>query len=209
MPDLYFFATPRDTYIVLTLDTGVIVEGVPCAWAGRDDAQRLTLPAGTPTQGALLHAECDGHTMFEGRGIVECDATDPYFIYDDIHLQPLPAPPQPPPGPDPNADPTAIIDAVYALQDHDLSTHDGCGEFTEDCCTSLHEQQSADWGHIKKNPGQNQFNGHAVDALMLRWPAGNTPAGIYDIIHDSVAPGATPSFNWKGDPDPALWYYPA
>jgi hypothetical protein len=208
MSELYFYSTPRESVVTLTLDTGTTITGTPCTANGRDDAHRLPLPSGTPTQGGLLRVTCDGHTAFEGRGIVDTDA-EPGFIFDDIHLSPLPPPPQPPPPPNPDADPKAIIDAVYESGDFDLATHDGCGQFTEAVCTALHEQQSGLWGHIKKSGAQNQYNSHAVDAVQLLGQAGSTQPGIYDIVHDSVSPNASPACNYKGVPDPTLYLYPA
>jgi hypothetical protein len=86
---------------------------------------------------------------------------------------------------------------------------EGCGAFTEAACAALNEQHSADWGHIKKDPAQNQYNGHAVDAIMLRATAGVTTPGIYDIIMSTESPDALPAWSYKGPPDLALWYYPA
>jgi hypothetical protein len=65
------------------------------------------------------------------------------------------------------------------------------------------------WGHVAKNPGQNQYHQHAVDAVMLLANAGNTGAGIYDIIYSSASPEAKPAFNYAGPPDYNLWLYPA
>lgn len=84
-------------------------------------------------------------------------------------------------------------------------TEEGCGRFTEACCAALHEI-NPQWGHIKKVGAQNQFNGHAVDAIQL---LAGEQKGIYDIIVDSESPNAKPSFNRKGDPEPALFFFPA
>jgi hypothetical protein len=84
-----------------------------------------------------------------------------------------------------------------------------CGAFTEAACAALHTEQSAAWGHIKKTPPQNLWNGHAVDAIQLAGGVNCAPAGIYDIIHDSLAPTASPAFNHKGPADLSLWYFPA
>ena len=64
----------RAARLTLTLDAGgAVLLGVPCSANGRDDAQRVTLPADTPTQGGLLEVSADGFTPFAGRGIVEAD----------------------------------------------------------------------------------------------------------------------------------------
>lgn len=202
MSDLYFYSTPKDSRVELTLDSGTTYVGEKCVANGRDDANRFILPDATNIQGSVLRVSCEGYTGIEHRGILRPDLSG--FLLDDVRLTPVPVPP-PVPKPDPNLDPEAIIDAVFALDDHDLNTKEGCGEFTHDCCLNLHAQHSAMWGHIRKNPGQNQWDGHAVDALMLLAKAGDTNAGIYDIIHDCESPNATTSFNWKGEPDPNLW----
>src|SRR5262245_24844150 len=206
MPTLYIYTTPPESTVHLTLDSGLILDGRPCEAHGRQDAHELVLPAGTPSRGGLLEVSCVEHISLSGRGLVNVSTSK--FEFDDVHLAEVPTP-APEPTPDPNADPQAIIQAVFELDDHDLATKEGCGEFTEACCDELHAKHSAMWGHIRKEPAQNQYAGHAVDALMLLAAAGETDAGIYDIIHDSESPNASPSFNYKGVPDPNLWYYPA
>jgi hypothetical protein len=211
MSELYVYTTPKNAIVTLTLDSGAVLMGQPTIHAGRDDAHVIDLDDDLPTQGAILRITAEGYLPFDNRGILK--ALPPVFELDDVRLALVPAPPEPPPPPNPDADPKAIIAAVDALDEHDLDTKEGCGQFTEDCCTALHEQHSADWGHILKNPGQNQVigpsgKGHAVDALYLRWETPNTAAGVWDIIHDSESPNATPSFNHKGPTD-AQWYYPA
>jgi hypothetical protein len=73
----------------------------------------------------------------------------------------------------------------------------------------LHTESSGYWGHIAKQPGQNQYNGHAVDAVMLPLNIPGTAAGIYDIIFSSVSAEAKPVFNMAGPPEYEKWYYPA
>ena len=50
---------------------------------------------------------------------------------------------------------------------HTLSTHGGGGCFVEHVAFELHKIDP-NFGHLKKNPGQNQFNGHAADAILYR-----------------------------------------
>lgn len=206
MSDVYFYSTPKDSRVELTLDSGTTYVGEKCVANGRDDANRFKLPDGTNIQGTVLRVTCSGYVAREDRGILRPDLSG--FLLDDIRLTPVPEP-APVPKPDPNADPKSIIDAVFNLDEHDLETKEGCGEFTHDCCLNLHSQQSGMWGHIRKSGAQNQWDGHAVDALMLLAKAGATDAGIYDIIHDSESANATTSFNWKGPADPNLWMDPA
>jgi hypothetical protein len=211
MADLYIYSTPPEATVELALDDGRVLHGEPCTANGRSDAHRLTFDASTQTQGSVLRATCDGYAPFENRGIF--DPSGPRFGLDDIRLTAIassPTPPTPEPTPPPSTldDKEAVIHAVYDTGDHDLSTHDGCGQFTEACCEALRASSVPSptmWGHILKNPGQNQYEGHAVDALMCLAGPDN---GIWDIVHDSVAPNASPQCIYKGPPDPALWYYP-
>lgn len=205
MPDLYLYSTPPDAAVTLTLDSGAVLHGIPCEANGRTDAHRLRVLPDTPTQGGLLHVTCDGMTPFSGRGIVEVVDDDVAFLYDDIHLQELPPPPSLPPRPNPYQDPFAIIQAVYEQGEFDLSEKEGCGEYTEAACLELFKQQSWLWGHIRKKPEQNQWAGHAVDAVMLLVKAGDTDAGIYDIILDTESENAKPAWTWKGPPDANLF----
>lgn len=210
--ELFIYANPSDTVVELALDSGQVVTAHSTSANGRDDAHVLQLPAGTTGQGARLSVTADGRLGASVRGILapSDDGSPAQFMFDDFGELPRDAeesqPPTPePPDPESADDPEGIINEIYAEGDHDLSTHEGCGEFTEDCCQALHEQDSDLWGHIKKQPGQNQYNGHAVDAVYLLAGEG---AGVYDIIHDSVSPNATPQCIWKDPGDPNLWYYP-
>ncbi len=51
---------------------------------------------------------------------------------------------------------------------HDLTTNQGCGEYMEDLVEHLRALGHVKVGHLKKNPGQTQWNGHANDALLYR-----------------------------------------
>jgi len=107
------------------------------------------------------------------------------------------------------SDPAGIVNWTYKHGTFNLGTKEGCGKFTEACCTNLHTTHSALWGHIRKSGAQNQYNGHAVDAVQLSSAVGGTNAGIYDLIFSTESPQAKPTFNPVGDPRPDLWYYPA
>jgi hypothetical protein len=216
--ELYIYAQPAETVIELVLDNGAAVSAGTSSANGRDDAHRLPLPSGTTGQGGVLTVTAPGHVSLRVRGIVApSDSGGPaMFVFDDFGALAREAPPAPDPAPprDPSQSPFDLINAVYHAGEFDLSTKEGCGTFTEAACTALNEQHSADWGHIKKNPGQNQWIGpsgigHAIDAVMLRATAGPTTPGIYDIILSTESPDAMPAWSYKGPPDYALWYYPA
>jgi hypothetical protein len=117
-------------------------------------------------------------------------------------------PPQPPNPPQPSGSPLDMINQMYATGKFNLATKSGCGLFTEACCKVLHENHSPSWGHLRKTGAQNQFNGHAVDAIQLLVPELNCEAFIYDIITDSESPNAHPALNVAGAPEPSLFLYP-
>lgn len=66
---------------------------------------------------------------------------------------------------------------------YDQTQPDGRGAFTEAAVAALHAADDR-FGHVKKNPGQNQYNGHAVDAIDWKNPDGVT-AEVYDILDGS------------------------
>jgi hypothetical protein len=48
-----------------------------------------------------------------------------------------------------------------------LTSHERCGQFTEHCAPILF-RLDANFGHLKKDPGRTQYNGHAVDAVLYK-----------------------------------------
>jgi len=205
MSELYLYASPIEAEISLTLDDGRILLGEPCIANGRSDAHRFTLPADTPIQGAVVTVTCSGYVSQANRGILTLDLAG--IQMDDFRLTPEPPAPERPTW-NPDLDPRALIQAVYEQGEFDLATKQGCGEYTEACCRELFAQQSPLWAHIKKTGAQNQWNGHAVDAVQLLAKAGATDAGIYDIIWSTESPEAEPAWSYKGPPDPNLWMPP-
>jgi len=213
MSELFIYSTPPQAVVTMTLDNGGVIRGEACTAHERTDAHRLIIPPGTSSQGALLKVACDGQESFEGRGVLVTSASaDAQFMLDDVHLVKVAPPPPPPPPPQVrptpgprSTNPTDIINGIFASGAHSLATKEGCGKFTEACCAALHEVDP-NWGHIRKSGAQNQFNGHAVDAIQLRSGEGS---GIYDIIVSSESPDAKPAFNRVGDPNLQLWFFPA
>jgi hypothetical protein len=212
MSELIMYFTPKGARTSLRADNGYLSYGQSLVYQGREDAQVFSFPDELGVMGAQLNVEADGYTPFQARGVLAVDADRASWEIDDIHLQPASvAPPQPQPEPPAGPDwtnPLAVIQWVYETQHHNLATKTGCGMFTEACCEALHEHNSPMWGHIRKNPGQNQWNEHAVDAIQLLTPSHQTPPGIYDIIVDSVSTNASPAFNYVEPPKGELWYYP-
>jgi hypothetical protein len=208
------FPDPLEAVVVLTLDAGAALAGVPYVDANGRPGQVCTVYDGAPNgHGAALEVSAPGYVPLKLRGVLWLNDGDKSarLQVDDYDLQvqgSTPGPDVPPINPD--RSPADIIQGVYESTRADLSTHEGCGKFTEDCCTALHNEHSNAWGHIAKEPAQNQYNGHAVDAVMLLGATpDDTAPGIYDIIQDSVSANATPAFNYKEGPNYELWYYPA
>ncbi|HEX7767081.1 MAG TPA: hypothetical protein VF443_10230 [Nitrospira sp.] len=216
MSDLMIFPTPLDAHCELTPDTtGIVIVGVPALHPSGRPGQKFTLPPTLDTgNGAQLVITAPKKVQLVQRGILWCAVDPAYLQMDDFHLadekvcpDPVPIPPPTPTsGP---LTPLQRIQAIYATGRYDLSTKAGCGQFTEACCADLHDHDSPMWGHIRKSGAQNQYNGHAVDAIMLLGSSKTTKAGIYDLITDSESPNAKPAMNFSGDPVPDLWYYPA
>ena len=213
-----FYPEPLDSLCTLRTDDGFIGTGVSNTDANGRAGQFINVMTGHPSQhGAELVLTKPGYNDLRVRGFLVIEDETARLQVDDYRLTPVPVSPdipttEPPPtgsGPDPNANPVDIINYVFNSTHANLATHEGCGKFTEDVCVALHDSMHPAWGHIKKNPGQNQYNGHAVDAVMLMVPSGSTAPGIYDIIQDSVSPNARPVFNYVEPPNPDLWYYPA
>lgn len=50
----------------------------------------------------------------------------------------------------------------------DLTVNEGCGLYTEALVEYLRREGYDKVGHLKKNPGQTQYNGHANDAFLYR-----------------------------------------
>lgn len=68
----------------------------------------------------------------------------------------------------------------WNLDEANEDAPDGRGQFTEDCVKAMHDKD-ARFGHIDKNPGQNQYHGHAVDAIDFKNDDGET-GEVYDIV---------------------------
>jgi hypothetical protein len=63
-----------------------------------------------------------------------------------------------------------VCDAFFDQHAHefDLTQNDGCGFYTETLIRHLRALGYVKVGHLKKNPSQTQFNGHANDAFLYR-----------------------------------------
>jgi len=204
-----FYPDPSSAPITLTPDSGGTYTSVPYIHTDGRQGQCAYVADATPeNQGALLHVAADGYEPRDMRGFLRLydDGMSARLEVDDVKLTPAAVEVAPPPA---GSSPLDIINHVYATTQPQLWTHEGCGRFCEDCCEALHTQHSAYWGHITKTPGQNQFNGHAVDAVQLALNVPGCQAGIYDIIFSSVSAEAKPVFNYVEPPKYDLWYYPA
>jgi hypothetical protein len=204
------YPTPVDATVTLTPDSGGSYTGVPYTHTSGRQGQVCYVSDGTPDeQGTTLNVSAPNYLPSRLRGFLVLDTPNARLQVDDVALESAGAPPPTTPPSSGPPTPFDIINRVYAETQPQLWTHEGCGKFTEDCCDALHVESSGYWGHVKKNPGQNQYNGHAVDAVHLALNIPGTAAGIYDIIFSSVSSEAKPVFNMAGPPQYELWYYPA
>lgn len=221
MAKLTIYPTPLDSRCQLQHDSGFSVDGKQGNDENGRPCQYFDIPDSTPNGwGSRLVISAPNKITFMNRGLLLFAGAQNHtvekwlFFLDDIILADVPppiiiTPPNPnPPNPMPS-DPKGIIDWTYANGHFNLATKEGCGQFTEECCKNLHNNNSISWGFIRKIPPQNNYNGHAVDAVMLLVPKDSTSAGIYDIILSSESSDARPAFNYVGPANKDLWYYPA
>lgn len=229
MYQLFVFPTPPGARATLRTDSGYEAVAVPKADPdGRPGLCFDSIPVGHPNgNGAEVNFSAEGKSPLKLRAILLLkDGEIPWpigggrnaaLLADDFHLPDIvekiviiekPCDPTDPPHS--AKDPMGIINEVFKTGKFNLATKEGCGKFTEECCKQLHERHHQLWGHIRKSGAQNQFNGHAVDAIqLLAAHSDGTKAGIYDIISSSESTDAKPAFNFAGDPRTDLWYYPA
>jgi len=209
--EFVFYPDPPTALVTVKPDAGGAYSSVPYTYTDGRQGQVSYVPDGTPNkQGAAVELVAPDYETEILRGFLMLDADQgtARIQVDDKKMKHIGAPPTTTP-PAVGSSPLDIINHVYATTQPQLWTLDGCGKFTEDCCDALHAQHSAYWGHVKKDPGQNQYNGHAVDAVHLALNVPGCNAGIYDIIYSSVSAEAKPVFNLAGPPEYELWYYPA
>jgi hypothetical protein len=211
MLNYVIYPNPLETEVYLTADNGASYVGEPYTDITGRIGKVIHIAEGSTGMGGELKLKCPGYIEQRYRGILfQASEVACYLLVDDFTLAAEQVDPvQPPIENEPIwSIPLDVINWVHSTGNYDLSTKEGCGLFTEECCRWLHDKNSPMWGHIAKTGGQNQYNGHAVDAIMLMATAWGVQAGGYDIVHDSVSPNASPAFNYAGVADGNLWYYP-
>lgn len=83
----------------------------------------------------------------------------------------------------------SIVDEVFATGRYELVTKAGNGCFTEEVAFRLAQREPGQWFHLKKSGGQNQWNGHAVDAVL------HESGYAVDIIAFSESTDARPAWS--------------
>lgn len=88
---------------------------------------------------------------------------------------------------------------TFSIQ-FDLRTNEGCGKYTEAWVVYAQNHNFPKVGHLKKNPGQTQYNGHANDAFLYR-EGDPVLYRAVDIIGaaESTDPSNPPRPNWGID----------
>lgn len=81
------------------------------------------------------------------------------------------------------------VQQVFNAGTWDLESTTGCGLFTEAVVRAL-RQRDARWHHLKKNPGQNNYDGHAVDNGLYVVDAPALSIAV-DFVRGSAEAGAT------------------
>lgn len=109
---------------------------------------------------------------------------------------PSPVPvPKPPPVPEPPPMTPNRLDVVrdeFNKQPPSPNSTESCGEFTRRVARRLH-RDDPNWGMLTKTPGEAQYQGFAVDALIYR-----TTQQVIDIL--AGAEGPSPSPAWQEVP---------
>lgn len=78
----------------------------------------------------------------------------------------------------------------------DLATNEGCGKYTE-AFVEYARKLDSKIGHLKKNPSQTQYNGHANDAVLYPTGVFNGHEEIYHAV-DIIARAEQPH-PWKSE----------
>lgn len=80
-----------------------------------------------------------------------------------------------------------------------LSTNEGCGKYTEGWVKYAQNHGFSKVGHLKKNPSQTQYNGHAVDAFLYADGTDNDEGLFQAVDLIGGAEGPNPTINWGVD----------
>lgn len=76
----------------------------------------------------------------------------------------------------------------------DLTENQGCGKYTEAFVRHAQSNGFPKVGHLKKNPGQTQWNGHANDAFLYKEAASETDK-LYQAVDIIGNAEAKPPYN--------------
>lgn len=114
----------------------------------------------------------------------------------------VPVPSDPPPPPKDDMTPNLLSVGQRVFSEHpdlaETNSRDSCGRLTEYIVWAL-SRADRGFGHLSKQPGQNQFNGHAVDATIY--------AATQQVVDLIVGAGAREDWIAAGrvgpDPGPA------
>lgn len=124
-----------------------------------------------------------------------------YASRTELSVLPLVNQSVPPIDPDPEEPPVSTPNFINIIRDTDRehpellqdNTHETAGLFTEWAAWDLH-QADAGFGLLSKSPGENSYNGHAVDAVIYK-----PTQQVIDIISQSGT-GDSTSVSWQEQP---------
>jgi hypothetical protein len=80
-----------------------------------------------------------------------------------------------------------VVEQVWLRGGWDLKSHEGAGLFCEAVVVALFLHDN-NWRHLRKPPHKNNYNGHAVDAVLYL-PAGKTADFIVASASDTARVG--------------------
>lgn len=87
-----------------------------------------------------------------------------------------------------------LVDQTYSIGHYNLALHADHARFVDDVVVALHGYD-ANWGHLKKKPGQTHLHGHGEDSALYKFPDGT--AWAVDFI--GGAGGPNPTLRWGPD----------
>lgn len=116
------------------------------------------------------------------------------------------APPPPPIDPPPPAMSTPnrldVVRDEFSKQPPAPNSTESCGEFTRRVARRLHAED-ANWGMLTKNPGEGQYQGFAVDALIYK-----PTQQVIDILAGAEGPNPQPAWQEVPKRDSNHWAVP-
>lgn len=178
-------------YSAAVVNVGDVTVDVELTVYGPDQEDIPISGTGSIPSGGTPGAPGGGETPGEGGGTLPETAPNMTHILNQVYAQ------------------NAPNGQAWDLREHNSQAANGRGMFTEVAVRAMHDVD-ARFGHVRKDPGQNQYNGHSVDAVNFKNDDGVT-AEIIDIVAGTESAGSE-NIMWGWDDRSAdnldRWKYP-